>query len=184
MSVNESGWKDDVTPVLLSVANKVQKNPEIELEWKMFHSEIKIDENFNVDERTQASRDVFKELFGISLKAKNTHTQIVTDGTYLHDQKFTNLCAYFATLSALTHQLKKAVGVETATQDVSKMLAANILQHKLKRTQWTKKQILKKFTGLSIEDYIEKIDEYRRLFEQNLAVMISCVSPRALSVRF
>ena len=144
MNIHESKWKDEVSPVLLSVAKRVAEKPEIAVEWKAFHSEIKIDEKFNVDERTQASIDVFKELSIVNLKARNN--QIVTGGTYLYDQKDTNLCAYFATLSALRHQLQRAIST----------------------------------------DYID-LSNYGNIdqnFWPSLAVMISCVSPRALSVRF
>ena len=148
MNIHESKWKDEVSPVLLTVAKRVAEKPEIEVEWKAFHSEIKIDEEFNVDERTQASIDVFKELSIVNLQARNT--QIVTGGTYLHDQKDTNLCAYFATLSALRHQLQRATRGGISTDYIDSSNYGNIDQN----------------------------------FWPSLAVMISCVNPRALSVRF
>ena len=82
----------------------ISNDPTIEADWKSFNSLIKVSDEFKVDERTQCSRDLLKELTAVTLKAKSG--QIVTGGTKLHDQKNTDLCAYFATMSALRHQLK------------------------------------------------------------------------------
>ena len=128
-------------------------DPQIESDWKSFHSLIKVPAEFKVDERTQCSRDVFKELTQVTLKAKSG--QMVTGGTQLHDQKETNLCVYLATMSALRHQLKKTIGTG--------------------RT---------KYAGLEIDEYLERRDRDEKRFERDLAVMIGCVCPRALSGRF
>ena len=146
----------------------VSSDPKIESDWKSFHSVIKFPAEFKVDERTQCSRDVFKELTQITLNAKSG--QMVTGGTKLHDQKETNLCAYFATMSALRHQLRKALGNEKSGIDKSK------------KRPWLEEP--EKFAGLEINEYLKRRDKYENRFEQDLAVMIGCVCPRALSAWF
>ena len=136
----------------------ISTDPRIESGWKSFHSRIKLPAGFKVDERTQCSRDLFKELTQVSLKAKSG--QMVTGGTKLHDQIDTNLCAYFATMSALRHQLRKAVA-----------------NKKSGRNTWP-------YAGLEINEYLEPRDRDEKRFERDLAVMIGCVCPRALSARF
>ena len=127
----------------------ISTDPRIESDWKSFHSRIKLPAGFKVDERTQCSRDLFKELTQVSLKAKSG--QMATGGTKLHDQMDTNLCAYFATMSALRHQLRKFIA---------------------------------KYAGIEINEYLEQRDQNEKRFERDLAVMIGCVCPRALSARF
>ena len=128
----------------------VSNDPKIEADWKSFHSLIKVPAEFKVEEGTQCSRDVFKEITQVSLKAKSG--LMVTGGTNLHDQQDTNLCAYFATMSALRHQLKKV--------------------------------LTSKYAGPKIDEYLERRDQDEKRFERDLAVMIGCVCPRALSARF
>ena len=135
----------------------ISTDPQIESDWKSFHSLIKVPAEFEVDERTLCSRDVFSEITQVSLKAKSG--QMVTGGSKLHDQKDTNLCAYFATMSALRHQLKKVVGNEKSDP------------------KWP-------YTGTEIEKYLELEDQREKRFERDLAVMIGCVCPRALSASF
>ena len=142
----------------------MSEHPEIEADWKSFHSLIKVPAEFKVDEQTQCSRDVLKELTHLSLKAKSG--QMVTGGTKVHDQKDTNLCAYFATMSALRHQLRKAVGSEKSGKDALYDLYND------------------RYEGLEINEYLNRKDEYKQRFERDLAVMIGCVCPRALSARF
>ena len=134
----------------------ISNDPKIEADWKSFHCLIKIPDEFKVDERTQCSRDLFKELTKLTLKAKSGH--MVTGDTKLHDQKDTNLCAYFATMSALRHQLRKVVGKEKSGGY--------------------------EFSELEIDEYLERRDKDEKRFERDLAVMIGCVCPRALSARF
>ena len=138
-----------------------------EADWKSFHCLIKIPDEFKVDERTQCSRDLFKELTKLTLTAKSS--QMVTGGTKLHDQKDTNLCAYFATMSALRHQLRKTIGNQKSGKDPSK------------KNYWEEPE---KYAGLEIDEYLKRKDREEKRFERDLAVMIGCVSPRALSVRF
>ena len=150
--------------VLETTEALISNDPQIEADWKSFHSLIKVPAEFKVDERTQCSRDLFQELSQLTLKAKSG--QMVTGGTKLHDQKDTNLCAYFATMSALRHQLRKAVGNEKSGID---------------KKAWRDEE---KYAGLEIEEYLKRRDQDEKRFERDLAVMIGCVCPRALSARF
>ena len=150
----------EVLEILESTAALVSNDPQNESDWKSFRSLIKVPAVFEVDERTQCSRDLFKELTQVSLKAKSG--QMVTGGTKLHVQKDTNLCAYFATMSALRHQLRKAAASKRVTPGFRNFYAAK----------------------LEIDEYMERRDLYEKRFERDLAVMIGCVCPRALSARF
>ena len=142
----------------------ISNDSTIEADWKSFNSLIKVPAEFKVNERTQCSRDLLKELTAVSLKAKSGG--IVTGGTKLHDQSDTSLCAYFSTMSALRHQLRKAVRKEKSGKDPS-------------RAFWAGKN-----AGLEIEEYFNRRDKDEKGFERDLAVMIGCVSPRPLSARF
>ena len=121
---------------------------------------------FKVDERTHSSRDLYKEITQMNLNAKSG--QMVTGGTKLHDQKDTNFCAYFATMSALRHQLRKIVGSEISGKDKSKK-------------NWQEPE---KYAGLKIKEYLDRRDADEKRFERDLSVMIGCVSPRSLSAWF
>ena len=90
---------DEILKVLESLGTKIQTDPKIEADWLSFHSLIKVPAEFKVDERTLSSRDLFQEITQMNLNAKSG--QMATGGTKLHDQKDTNFCAYFATMSAL-----------------------------------------------------------------------------------
>ena len=151
-----------VLEILESTAALISNDPKIEVDWKSFHSLIKISTKFRVDERTQCSRDVFNEITQLSLSVESG--KIVTGGTKLHDQKDTNLCSFFATMSALRHQLKKVVGNEKSGM----------------RTYY----LSGNYAGLQIEEFMNRKDQDEKRFERDLAVMIGCVCPRALSVRF
>ena len=147
---------EDVLKILEGTQALISNDRKIEADWKSFHSLIKVPAEFKVDERTQCSRDLFKELTDLTLKAKSG--QMVTGGTKLHDQKDTNLCAYFATMSALRHQLIKTVGNEISEGYY--------------------------YGRLEIDEYLKQMDENEKRFERDLAVMIGCVCPRALSAAF
>ena len=103
---------------------------------------------------------------------------MVTGGTILHVQKDTNLCAYFATMSALRHQLRKTVGNEKSGIDISKLDPEKSWNRDEQETE------AKKYAGLEVDEYLERRDQDEKRFERDLAVMIGCVCPRALSVRF
>ena len=142
-------------PVLLSASEKLSNNQEIEVQWRKFNSEIKTEikklhSEIKIDERTQASRDLYQEVTQFILKADTS--QRVTGGTNLRDQKNSNLCAYFATMSVLRHQLRKSIGDKKSGK------------------------------GTTVLNYIENPD--KKLFERKLTVMIGCVSPRSLAVKF
>ena len=111
---------------------------------------------------------------------------MVTGGTKLHDQKDTNLCAYFATMSALRHQLKKAVGNEISGIDSSKIDLDDQDYRLVGYDEKLKYQVkrAKEYEGLKIEEYLERRDQDEIRFERDLTLMIGCVCPRALSVRF
>ena len=144
---------DDVLNVLKATEACISTDPKIEADWKSFHYLIKVPAEFKVDERTQCSRDLFKELTQLSLKAKSG--EMVTGGTKLHYQMDTNLCAYFATMSALRHQLKELVVNEKS-----------------------------QYSSLDVEEYLKQFDKDEKRFERDLAVMIGCICPRALSAWF
>ena len=145
---------------------KIRNDPRIEADWISFHSLMKVPAEFKVYERTLSSRDLFQEITQMNLNAKSD--QMATGGTQLHDQKDTNFCAYFATMSALRHQLRKTVGSEISGLDYSK--------------EYTFQQ--KEYARLEIAEYLERRDEDEKRFERDLSVMIGCVSPRSLSARF
>ena len=168
----------EVLEILESTTALVSNDPHIESEWKYFHSLIKDPAEFKVDERTQCSKDVFYEITQVSLKAKSG--SMVTAGTKLHDQKDTSLCAYFATMSALRHELQKAVVGETSGKDESK------INPKITNEYWREMQEkeAQKYAKLEINEYLERRDRVEKRFERDLAVMIGCVCPRALSARF
>ena len=167
---------DGILKVLESTATKIRNDPKIEASWKSFHSLIKVPSRFKVAERTLSSRDLFQELTQVSLKAKTG--RMATGGTKLHYQRDTNFCTYFATMSALRHQLRKTVGSEISGKDFSKIG---------KYFFWTVEELeieVKKYAGLDIKEYLDRRDEDEKRFERDLAVMIGCVSPRSLSARF
>ena len=159
-------WSDEILKVLESLAAKIQTDPKIEADWLSFHSLIKVPAEFKVDERTLSSRDLYKEITQMNLNAKSD--QMATGGTKVHDQKDTNFCAYFATMSALRHQLRKIVGSEISGNDES------IRDYEERE----------KYAGLQIKEYLERRDKDNKRFERDLSVMIGCVSPRSLSARF
>ena len=164
---NQLVKSDEILKVLESLAAKIQNDPNIEADWQSFNS-LEVSAEFKVDERTLSSRDVFQEITQMNLNAKSG--QMATGGPKLHDQKDTNFCAYFATMSALRHQLKKIVGTEKSGKDTSNYYYLNYDDEK--------------YAGLEIAEYLERRDTDEKRFERDLSVMIGCVSPRSLSARF
>ena len=162
---------DSLRKILIKFFDKllesVENNLTIQSEWKEFNSDIKRNlEDIQVDEKTQCSIDLLKELTKVTLKVKSD--QIATGGTPLKTQKDTNLCSYFATMSALRHQLKKIVGGEISGKDTSKV----------------EKEDQEKYANLNFDEYIERRDKNEKRYERDLAVMIGNVSARTLSARF
>ena len=105
---------------------------------------------------------------------------MVTGGTKLHHQNDTNLCAYFATMSALRHQLRKTVGSEISGIDASKINPNEVFEFDRKKQEYE----ARKYAGLQIEEFMNRKDHEEKRFERDLVVMIGCVCPRALSARF
>ena len=170
---------DKILNVLESLARKIETDSKIEDDWQLFHSLIEVPAEFKVDERTLLSRNLFKEVTQMNLKAQSG--QMATGGTKLHDQKDTNFCAYFATMSALRHQLRKITGSEKSGNHTSSIYGRS--EHS---TYWreTQDKEAQKYAGLEIKEYLERRDEDEKRFERDLSVMIGCVSPRSLSARF
>ena len=133
--------------------------------WASLNAQIGSNTSFNVDERTMGSRNLVTELTRINLDAQNS--QNITNGSLLHDQKMSNLCVYFATLSSLRHEIKKILGN-------SMMSRMRILQIVIPYCE-------------SIDELLKLKDEASSLnalsFERMLSVLLGCVSPRALSGR-
>ena len=150
----------EVIPVLSSVLEKIRKNPNIEVSWKKFHSENTALSKSKI-RNNQASRDVFKEVNTLNFAIPD---QMATGGTILHDQKYSNLCVFFTTMSVLRHQLRKTVGD--------------------RNSQYDHTRDDNKYEGLKIKEYIKKKDVDDNLFERQLMVMVACVSPRSLAVKF
>ena len=152
--VDRRGQKsDEILKVLESLEEKIQNDSNIKADWESFHEHlIKCSAVFEVDEKSLISRDLYKEITKLNLNAKSG--QIATGGTKLYDQQDTNLCACFAALSALRHQLRKVVGSNKASY------------------------------GEDIKEYLKRHDEDEQRFERDLSVMVGCVSPRSLSARF
>ena len=169
---------DAILKVLESLARKIRNDPKIEADWLSFHSLIKVPAEFNVDERTLSSRDLFKEISQMNLNVKSG--EIVTGGTRSHDQKDTNFCAYFATMSALRRQLRKTVGSEISGKDTSKIDPKETEEY----FQKVQEKEAKKYAGFEIKEYLKRRDEDEKGFERDLSVMIGCVNPRSLSARF
>ena len=154
---------------LNSIKFDVQGNNFVQKAWETVNNRIGSNNPFSVDERTMGSRDLVKELTQINLDAQNP--QNITQGTLLHDQKMSNLCVYFATLSALRHEIKNifnnliSKAVDTFVVGVRQVSipAGKSIDELLKE---------KEFSG-----YPNALS-----FERMLSVLLGCVSPRALSV--
>ena len=175
---------NEILKVLESLATKIQTDPKIEADWRSFHCLIKVPAEFEVDERTLSSRDLYKEITQMNLKGKSG--QRATEGTKIHEQKDTNFCAYFATMSALRHQLRKIVGTEISGKDFSKIVPVEKWNTNEEKKKMREEQEIeaKKYAGLKFNEYLERLDEDEKRFERDLSVMIGCVSPRSLSARF
>ena len=85
---------DSLRKILIKFFDKllesVENNLTIQSEWKEFNSDIEKNlEDIQVDEKTQCSIDLLKELTKVTLKVKSD--QIATGGTPLKTQKDTAL---------------------------------------------------------------------------------------------
>ena len=64
---------------------KFEDYPKIEADWLSFHSLIKVPADFEVDERTLSSRDLYKEITKMNLSAKSG--QMATGGAQTSAEK-------------------------------------------------------------------------------------------------
>ena len=114
------------------------------------------------------SRNLVQELTQINLGAQSP--QNITQGTLLHDQKMSNLCVYFATLSALRHEIKNLFNnlVSEGVNFLDRLRKISIPAGK------SIDQLLK-------EKELSALSPNALSFERMLSVLLGCVSPRALS---
>ena len=170
---------EDILSKLSSIKNDFRGNNSVQQALETLNTKIDSDTSFSVEERTMGSRDLVKELTKLNLDAQNP--QNITQGTFLHDQKMSNLCVYFAILSALRHEIKnmlnnlisKAVNFEPYTG--------------------TKKTLVAIPAGKSIDELLKEKNfahprgsSYGNVpnalsFVRMLSVLLGCVSPKALS---
>ena len=143
----------------------VQGKNYVKQAWESLNTQIGLNISFSLDERTMGSRDLVKELSQINLDAQNT--QNITHGTLLHFQKMSNLCVYFATLSALRHEIKNLVGNSTSKGSNDLKYLISIPNGKSIDELFKEKKINGRPNVLS--------------FERMLSVLLGCVSLRALS---
>ena len=152
-------------------------DPSVQTAWENFNARID-NQRISVDERTMSSRDMVKELTVMDLNAQNAPN--ITNGTGSHCQKMSNLCVYFATMSALRHEMKKicensiSTGVNWHnhyTYESIPIPAGKSIDEVFKENE---------FQFLNHEEIIEKIPNALS-FERMLSVLLGCVSPRALS---
>ena len=164
---------------LNSIKVDVQGNNSVQQAWETLNIQMSSDNRFNVDERTMGSRNLVKELTQINLDAQNTIN--ITQGTNLHHQKISNLCVYFAILSALRHEIK----------NLFKNLISNSVQS-YGRGSGRRRILQASIPARKSIDELLKEKEFRDLhskakipnalsFERMLSVLLGCVSPRALS---
>ena len=147
--------------------------------WETLNIQIGSYNGSSVDERTMGSRNLVKELTQINLDAQNTVN--ITQGTILHHQKMSNLCVYFATLSALRHEMK----------NLFKNLISNTVESFMSHTHEVGIVQLLIPAGKSIDELfkVKEFDHPRKnqqipnalSFERMLSVLLGCVSPRTLS---
>ena len=170
---------NDVVRKIESVKSDVMSDPSVQTAWGTLRTRTHT-QRISVHERTMCSRDLVKELTQMDLNGQNG--QNITGGTGLHFQKMSNLCVYFATMSAVRHQMKKIIGN-------SKSTAVNI--DRRNRSRQTSIPIpagksideLFKEKDFQFLDSRNEIDTFQNAlsFERMLSVLLGCVSPRALS---
>ena len=162
---------------LNSIKKEVQRSNSVQQAWESLNSQIGSNNAFSVDERTMGSRDLVKELTQINLDAQNQLN--ITHGTGLHDQKLSNLCVYFATLSALRHEIKNLFnnlssmavnfGPDMRISLVS-IPAGKSIDELFKEKEF---DIPSLYSSAKIPNALS--------FERMLSVLLGCVSPKALS---
>ena len=109
----------------------------------------------------------------------------ITDGTGLHFQKMSNLCVYFATMTAVRHEMKKIIGYSTSTAiNMKREYGSDPINYKSIPFPAGKSiDELFKEKEFQFLDSINEIDTFPNAlsFERMLSVLLGCVSPRALS---
>ena len=169
----------DVIRKIESVKRNVMSDTSVQTAWETLNT-IKSDQRISVDEKTMVSRDIVKELTFMNLNAQNAPK---TDRTGLHSQKMSNLCVYFATMSAIRHEMKKVFENLTST-------AVNI-NNNYGSEYPTDAESIPIPAGKSIDElfnekefqFFDRNETFKNAlnFERMLAVLIGCVSPPALS---
>ena len=161
---------------LNSIKIDVQGNNSVHQAWESLNTKIDSETSFSVEERTMSSRDLVKELTQINLNARNP--QNITRGTILHDQKMSNLCVYFATLSALRHEIKNIFN-----NLISKAVDTFVIGVRQVSIPAGKSidQLLEEKEFDDPDPYSNEKIPNALSFERMLSVLLGCVSPRALS---
>ena len=174
----------DVISKIESVKSNVMSDSTVQTAWETLHTRMNnhgYNQRISVDERTMGSRDMVKELTEMNLNSQNAPN--ITDGTCLHFQKMSNLCVYFATMSAVRHEMKEILRNSTSTG-----ININIIGYP------TDTGAIPIPAGKSIDEIFEEKefqfeDHYGRIekfqnalsFEIMLSLVLGCVSPRPLS---
>ena len=165
-------------------------DPSVQTAWETLHTKI-YNRKISVDESTMASRDLVKELTLMNLNAP--YAPNISNEIGLYFQKRSNLCAYFATMSAVRNEMKQIIGNATST-DINWLLTGNAMVYYDLISIPAGKSIddlfkEKEFQALDFND--ENFDEKEMFIIRNfpnalsfvrmLSVLLCCVSPRALS---
>ena len=154
----------------------VEGNNSVQQAWETLNCKIASNHSFNVDERTMSSRDLVRELSQINLDAQNSLK--ITYGTRLHDQKMSNLCVYFAVLSALRHEIKNFFK-DLGSSNVDYRSFFDAFKVLLPTGKSIDRLLIEKefFNPWSIGEKIPNALSFERM----LSMLIGCISPRALS---
>ena len=164
---------------LESVKSNVMSDLNVQTAWETLNTRIST-QRISVDERTMSSRDLVKELTLLDLNAQNG--LVITNETGLHYQKMSNLCVYFATTSAVRHEMKTMFQNLTST-DINtghyEFPSDNDFREILIPAGKSIDQLfsIKEF----LEIYRQKKIPNALSFERMLSVLLGCVSPRPLS---
>ena len=169
----------NVIKKLKSVKNEicVIYDPVLVNAWKTLNNRYK-DQRINVDERTMCSKNSV-QLTSMYLNAQNAPN--------ITDQKMSNLCVYFATVSAVCYEMKKIFGNLKST--AVNMDSMNFFHFFIPAGKSIDELFKQKKFSYQFRQYSHQFsNRYRRenfpnalSFEIMLTVLISCVSPRALS---
>ena len=178
----------EIIEKIKSVKDSVMCARSAQKAWKTLHTRIN-NRRIRVDERTMGSRDLVKELTQMDLNAQNAPN--ITGGTGLHIQKMSNLCVYFATMSAVRHEMKKIIGNSTSTavnidrRNSSSPTSILIPAGKSIDELFKEKEFQFLDVHLDVRRFVvrDEVDTFQNAlsFERMLSVLLGCVSPRALS---